>query len=180
MRGNRASDRNLIPLNLPFSTTVERVRAALVNEGFGIVIELSLTARDQSERVRAFHKYLVTAAGDAGSSQQDRPQHHSAMEPLPFCVAVEEVTNANEPVSLIDLAGAVHTQDPLRMNGAGEALWSRLQRVVTAVASYTPTRRPIGLPKVSETTAAGNCSPAYHEFSGRRRQYRCAARGVAL
>jgi uncharacterized protein (DUF302 family) len=120
-------------LDLPYEQAVERVTAALKDEGFGILTEIDVKATLKKKLDADFRKYIILGACNPPLAHQALNTELEIGLLLPCNVVVYE-EDGGSMVSIVDpisMLGVVESPglDPV----AGEA-WTRLGRVVDALS----------------------------------------------
>lgn len=115
-----------------FASTVERTRAALADEGFGVMSEIDVQAKMKEKLDKEMEPYLILGACApelAWQGLQAQPDL-GVLLPCNVCVYVrhgEVVLSAMEPKAALPLVG-----DP-RVDAVAKEVSQRLHRVVAAV-----------------------------------------------
>lgn len=117
-----------------FQETVERTRAALAEEGFGVMSEIDVQAKMKERLDRDMEPYLILGACApwlAWQGLQAQPDL-GVLLPCNVCIYVldgQVTLSAMEPKAALPIVG-----DP-RIDEIGEEVSGRLHRVVAAVAA---------------------------------------------
>jgi uncharacterized protein (DUF302 family) len=119
-------------INLPFEAAVEKVTAALKEEGFGVLTEIDVKATLRKKLGVDFRKYVILGACNPSLAHQALNAQLEIGLLLPCNVIVYEENGASV-VSIVDpiaMLGVV--ENPALNPVAGEAR-TRLQRVTKAL-----------------------------------------------
>jgi uncharacterized protein (DUF302 family) len=119
-------------LNLPYEQAVERVTAALKEEGFGVLTEIDVKATLKKKLDADFRKYVILGACNPPLAHQALNTELEIGILLPCNVVVYEedggsVVSIVDPFSMLEVVGS-----PGLDLVAGEA-WTRLGRVADAL-----------------------------------------------
>lgn len=125
-----------VELSLPFAAAVTRVRAALKQEGFGVLTEIDLQAAFKEKLGREFRPYIILGACNPPLAFAAVTADASVGLLLPCNATVESPDPARSIVRLTDptalLSGAVLTSAPELATIATDAR-DRMQRVAESL-----------------------------------------------
>lgn len=116
-------------LNVPYEEAIERVTAALKEEGFGVLTEIDVQATIKQKLDADFRKYVILGACNPSLAHQAL-QHELELGLLLPCNVIVYEEDAGSVVSIVDpltMLGVV--ANPALRPVADEAA-ERLQRVV--------------------------------------------------
>ncbi|MEV6119343.1 DUF302 domain-containing protein [Streptomyces sp. SID8352] len=122
-----------VTLDTPFTETVERVRAALAEEGFGVLTEIDVRATMKEKLGEEMEDYLILGACNPALAHRALGVERQIGLLLPCNVTVRAVpegvvVEAMDPALLVQVTGRAEL-DPV----AGEAA----ERLTRALASLT-------------------------------------------
>ncbi|MFF9136716.1 DUF302 domain-containing protein [Streptomyces albogriseolus] len=105
-----AYDRMRAEVAAPFGETVERVRAALAEQGFGVLTEIDVTATLRAKLGAEMEDYLILGACNPPLAHRALETDRSIGLLLPCNVVVRSagdhtVVQALDPQSMVDLTG---------------------------------------------------------------------------
>jgi uncharacterized protein (DUF302 family) len=122
-----------IELDVPYEQAVERVTAALKNEGFGVLTEIDVQATMKKKLDADFRKYVILGACNP-------PLAHRALSTqleigllLPCNVIVYE-ENGNSVVSIVDPISMLGVIDDPELQPVADEARARLERVAKTLS----------------------------------------------
>jgi len=121
-------------LNLPYEQAVERVTAALKEEGFGVLTEIDVKATLKKKLDTEFRKYIILGACNPPLAYQALNAELEIGLLLPCNVIVYEedggsVVSIADPIAMLGIVG-----NPA-LNPVAEEARARLQRVLETLQS---------------------------------------------
>ena len=128
-------------LDVPYDEAVELAKAALREEGFGVLTEIDVRQTLKEKRGREFQPYVILGACNPPLAEQALLAETNIGLLLPCNVIVYEtaggsVVAVQDPVAMFSLVGK-----PELAAVAGEVR-SRLERVLEHLAGAPPTEHP--------------------------------------
>lgn len=123
-----------ITTDLPFDTAVERVRAALGEQGFGVLTEIDVQATLKAKLDQDMEPYLILGACNPSLAHQALEVERSIGLLLPCNVVVRRedhrtVVEALDPAVMVTLPGRPELQ------GVADDATARLRAALDAVAA---------------------------------------------
>ncbi len=121
-------------LNIPYEQAVEKVTAALKEEGFGVLTEIDVKATLKKKLDADFRKYIILGACNPPLAYQALQTELEIGLLLPCNVIVYEedggsVVSIADPIAMLGIVG-----NPT-LNSVAEEARARLQRVLEALQS---------------------------------------------
>ena len=124
-------------LELPFAEAVGRTKAALKDEGFGVLSEIDVQATMREKLGAAYAPYLILGACNPQLAHQALQAEYDLGLLLP-CNVIVRAVNGETAVAIVDPAAMLGVVDNPTLRAVAAAAKTRLQRVVAAL---TATRR---------------------------------------
>ena len=123
-------------VNLSYEQTIEKVTAALKEEGFGILTEIDVQATLKKKLDVDFRKYIILGACNPALANQALNNELEIGLLLPCNVIVYEDEAAGDTVvSIVDPIIMMSVVENGGLVGVANEAATRLRRVLTAVAS---------------------------------------------
>ena len=123
-------------VNLSYEQTIEKVTAALKEEGFGVLTEIDVKATLKKKIDVEFRKYIILGACNPTLANQALNNELEIGLLLPCNVIVYEDESAGDTVvSIIDPVIMMSVVENGELVGVANEAAARLRRVLTAVAS---------------------------------------------
>ncbi len=119
-------------LSLPFDEAVAATRAALADEGFGVLTEIDMQATMRAKLGEEYPPMLILGACNPGFAHQAMGVAPSVATLLPCNVVVRE-TEAGVEVETVDPAMLVEVTDSDDLTPLAEELRAKLERVFAAL-----------------------------------------------
>ena len=121
-------------LDLPFDEAVGRTKAALKDEGFGVLSEIDVQATMREKLGATYEPYLILGACNPQLAHQALQAEHELGLLLPCNVIVHAVNGATA-VAIVDPAAMLGVVDNPTLRAVAAAAKTRLQRVVAALTA---------------------------------------------
>lgn len=119
--------------NLPFEAVIERVTAALKEEGFGVLTDIDIQATLKKKLDADLHKYRILGACNPGFAYKALQNEDKVGVMLPCNVIVQEREEGRVEVSAVDpIASMSAIQNP-ELEGIAAEVASRLQRMIESL-----------------------------------------------
>ena len=117
-----------------FGAAIERVTAALQEQGFGVLTEIDVQATLRKKLDRDFRRYKILGACNPQLAHQalERESHIGLL--LPCNVVVQETEAGNIEVSIADPRAMMRAADNPELAHIAEEARTRLQRALKALA----------------------------------------------
>ncbi len=119
-------------LSLPFDEAVAATRAALADEGFGVLTEIDMQATMRAKLGEEYRPMLILGACNPGFAHQAMGVAPSVATLLPCNVVVRE-TGSGVEVETVDPAMLVEVTDSADLTPLAEELRAKLERVFAAL-----------------------------------------------
>jgi uncharacterized protein (DUF302 family) len=120
-------------LDIPFEEAVARTRAALKDEGFGVLSEIDVRATMKEKLDVDYEPYLILGACNPQLAHRALQAEHELGLLLPCNVIVRE-HEARSAVSIVDPAAMLGVVDSPALRAVADEAKARLQRVAAALA----------------------------------------------
>ena len=120
-------------LNLPFDEAVARTRAALKDEGFGVLSEIDVRATLKEKLDVDFERYVILGACNPQLAHRALQAEHELGLLLPCNVIVHE-HDGRGAVAIVDPAALLGVVDNPALRAVADEAKSRLERVAAALA----------------------------------------------
>ena len=121
-------------LNLPFDEAVARTRAALKDEGFGVLSEIDVRATLKEKLDVDFERYVILGACNPQLAHRALQAEHELGLLLPCNVIVHE-HEGRSAVAIVDPVALLGVVDNPALRAVADEAKSRLERVAAALAS---------------------------------------------
>lgn len=126
------SDAMTITLDLPFAASVEKVRAALQDQGFGVLTEIDVTATLKAKLGEQMEDYLILGACNPSLAHRALEVDRSLGLLLP-CNVVLRATDGRTLVEIADPEMMVNLTSNPALEPIAKDARDRLTLVVTAL-----------------------------------------------
>lgn len=120
-------------LDLPFEEAVARTRAALKDEGFGVLSEIDVRATMKEKLDVDYEPYVILGACNPQLAHRALQAEHELGLLLPCNVIVHE-HDGRSAVAIVDPAAMLGVVDNPTLRAVADEAKARLQRVVAALA----------------------------------------------
>lgn len=120
-------------LDLPFDEAVARTKAALKDEGFGILSEIDVRATLKEKLDVDFERYVILGACNPQLAHRALQAEHELGLLLPCNVIVHE-HDGQSAVAIVDPAAMLGVVDNPALRAVADEAKSRLERVAAALA----------------------------------------------
>jgi len=120
-------------LDLPFAQAIERVTAALKDQGFGVLTEIDVQATLKQKLGADFRKYSILGACNPPLAHQALTTELEIGLLLPCNVIVYE-DHGGSVVSIADPVAMLQLADNPSLEGVANEARARLQRVIAALS----------------------------------------------
>jgi uncharacterized protein (DUF302 family) len=119
----------------PFDETVAATRAALVDEGFGVLTEVDVTATFKEKLDRDFKPYIILGACNPPNAWKVLQEEEEIGLFLPCNVVVFEDSPGHSVVTAVNPEVAMQPVGNERLAPMAADIGGRLQRVIKSVGS---------------------------------------------
>lgn len=123
-------------VNLPYAEAVEKTRAALKEEGFGVLCEIDIKEKLKEKLGVDFRNYVILGACNPPLAYETLQQEINIGLLLPCNVVVYEDAG-RAVVAAIDAAKMLSVVGNPKLNATAEVVNEKLRRVVESVARKT-------------------------------------------
>jgi len=123
-----------ITLDRSYAETVARVRAALLEQGFGVLTEIDVTATMQAKLGKHIEDYLILGACNPPLANQALDVERSLGLMLP-CNVVVRAADAGTVVEILDPHTMVSLTDRPELRPVADEATRRLDAVLATLAS---------------------------------------------
>ena len=120
-------------LNLPYEQAVEKITAALKEEGFGVLTEIDVKATLKKKLEADFRNYVILGACNPPLAHQALNTELEIGLLLPCNVIVYE-ENGGSVVSIVDPISMLGVVENPELSPVADEARTRLQRVIEALA----------------------------------------------
>lgn len=120
-------------LNLPYEQAVEKITAALKEEGFGVLTEIDVRATLKKKLDADFRNYVILGACNPALAHQALNTELEIGLLLPCNVIVYE-ENGGSVVSIVDPISMLGVVENPELSPVADEARTRLQRVIEALA----------------------------------------------
>ena len=121
-------------VNLPYEQAIEKVTAALKEEGFGVLTEIDMKTTLKEKLSVDFRKYVILGACNPSLAQQALNTELEIGLLLPCNVIVYE-ENGTSVVSIMDPVAMLGVVENPALDPVADEARARLQRVIAAMDS---------------------------------------------
>lgn len=122
-------------VNLPYSEAIERAKAALKKEGFGILTEIDVSATLKQKLNVDFHPYIILGACNPALSHRALSANPAVGLMLPCNVVVEQRDDGCLVSAMDPEAGMQAFEGGGELNAVATEAKARLTRAITAMGS---------------------------------------------
>ena len=121
-------------LPMAYSDAVQLTRAALNEEGFGIITEIDIQ-RTLKEKIGAdFRPYTILGACNPKLAFEALQLEDKVGTMLPCNVVVQQIDSGTTEVAAIDPVASMQAIDNAKLKGAAQEVRNRLTRAIDALA----------------------------------------------
>ena len=117
-------------LNLPYEETIEKVTAALKEEGFGVLTQIDVKATLKKKLNADFQRYIILGACNPNLAYQALQSELEIGLLLPCNVIVYETGEGQSTVSIVNPLSMLGVVDSPSLKVVANEAQTRLQRVV--------------------------------------------------
>lgn len=114
-------------LALPFDEAVRRAKAALAEEGFGVISEIDIRQTLQNKIGVAFRPYLILGACNPGLAHEALMLEDKVGLMLPCNVIVQQTDDGRVEVAAIDPAASMQAIDNAALKAQAAIVGHKLQ-----------------------------------------------------
>lgn len=114
-------------LDLPFDAAVERTRAALAEEGFGVITEIDVRQVLKTKIGVDFRPYLILGACNPGLAHEALKLEDKVGTMLPCNVVVQAVDEGRSEVAAIDPEASMQAIDNADLKAKAREVGGRLR-----------------------------------------------------
>ncbi|HUY40069.1 MAG TPA: DUF302 domain-containing protein [Candidatus Dormibacteraeota bacterium] len=125
---------NQVKTTLPYSAAVERVKALLREEGFGVLCEIDVAATVREKLGETFRPYCILGACNPQLAHRAISAEPQIGLLLPCNVVVQELDGATS-VSAVDAGAMLAIVGNPQLDGVASDVNARLKRVLDAISS---------------------------------------------
>jgi uncharacterized protein (DUF302 family) len=124
-----------VDTTLPFDEAVEKTRAALKAEGFGVLTEIDVKATLKAKLDVDFRRYVILGACNPPFAYKALSLERDIGLLLPCNVIVYERDDSEATVSAIDAEAAMQMTGNQRLEEVAREVGTRLKRVLASISS---------------------------------------------
>ena len=117
-------------LKLPFDQAIDRVRAGLAAQGFGVLTDIDVQATMKAKLGVEFRRYRILGACNPPLAHQALEAEDKIGTMLPCNVIVQEHSPGDIEVAAIDPATSMAAIDNSALKTLAEAVRSKLSKVI--------------------------------------------------
>ncbi len=117
-------------VDMPFDEAVEKVRAALAGEGFGVLTEIDVRATLKKKLGVEFRPYTILGACHPESAHRALEAEDKIGLMLPCNVVVQERASGEVEVAAIDPVASMAAVDNPSLGDVAEGVRSKLARII--------------------------------------------------
>ena len=121
-------------LAVPYETAIEKVTAALKEEGFGVLTEIDVQATLKAKLNADFQRYIILGACNPNLAYQALQTELAIGLLLPCNVIVYETEVGQSVVSIIDPLIMLGVAEATALQSVADEAKARLSRVIDALA----------------------------------------------
>ncbi|MHB8433577.1 MAG: DUF302 domain-containing protein [Candidatus Tyrphobacter sp.] len=125
---------NQVKTTLPYSAAVDRVKALLREEGFGVLCEIDVAATVREKLGETFRPYCILGACNPQLAHRAISAEPQIGLLLPCNVVVQELDGATS-VSAVDAGAMLAIVGNPQLDGVASDVNARLKRVLDAISS---------------------------------------------
>lgn len=122
-------------LDVPYEEAVERVTAALADEGFGVLTEIDVKATLKKKLDADFRRYVILGSCNPQLAHRALQEEIDIGLLLPCNVIVYEADGGGSVVSILDPVGMMEFTGNPELDPVAREARERLDRVAKALAS---------------------------------------------
>jgi len=120
-------------LDAGFEDAVARTRAALQQQGFGVITEIDVRATLKAKLGEAFRPYLILGACNPAMAFEALKLEDKAGTMLPCNVVVQELAPGRVEIAAIDPVASMRAIDNPRLLETAKAVGEKLKAAVDAI-----------------------------------------------
>jgi len=117
-------------LSVPFDEGVLRVKAALKEEGFGIITEIDVKETFKKKIGAEFRNYRILGACNPASAYEALMLEDKVATMLPCNVIVQELSDGKVEVAAIDPVASMQAIDNPALKQKAQAIQAKLRKVI--------------------------------------------------
>ncbi len=121
-------------VDLPFDQAIERVTAALKDEGFGVLTEIDVKATLKKKLDVDFRRYQILGACNPQYAYKALQSERMVGTMLPCNVIVQETDDGRSQVAAIDPLASMQAIDNPQLGELAEVIRGKLRKVVEGLA----------------------------------------------
>jgi uncharacterized protein (DUF302 family) len=121
-------------LALPFEEAIERARAALQREGFGVLTEIDVADTLKKKIGADFRPYRILGACNPGFAHQALLEEDKIGTMLPCNVIVQSLGDGRTEVAAVDPVASMQAVGNPRLGEVATEVQSRLRSVIDSLA----------------------------------------------
>ena len=121
------------PLELPYEEAVEKVTAALKEEGFGVLTEIDVRATLKKKLDVDFPRYIILGACNPPLAHRALQEEHEIGALLPCNVIVYDDEAGGSVVSAVDPHAMLGVVQKEELNAVADEVAERLQRALNTL-----------------------------------------------
>jgi uncharacterized protein (DUF302 family) len=122
-----------VTLDVPYEVAIERAKAALKEEGFGVLTEIDVKATLKQKIDAEFEPYIILGACNPQLAYRALQAEHEIGMLLPCNVIVHDEGNGRSRVSVMDPAAAMGVVDNEALQPVAAEARERLQRAMNSL-----------------------------------------------
>lgn len=120
-------------IDADFDEAVERTRAALKAEGFGVITEINVRQTLADKIGVAFRPYVILGACNPAMAYEALQLEDKVGAMLPCSVVVQDSGNGRVEIAAIDPVASMQAIDNARLTDKAQAVGARLRAAVEAI-----------------------------------------------
>lgn len=121
-------------IQLPIAAAIERVEAALKDEGFGIITRIDIQETLKQKIGVDFRPYVILGACNPKLAHEALTIEDKVGTMLPCNVVVQEMEDGKVEIAAIDPVASMQAIDNPRLHDAAQEVRSKLKNVIALVA----------------------------------------------